>query len=135
MEPAPVWLPDMHYYRQAVPVDKAVNEYDERLRFGIHQDTGQWVIIMVEGEKRIPILGFNDIPTPDAALRRLYQSDARRRGTQILDDINRHNKAIQKEKEDAAKDAEGILAEAFEYAYRLEGKHPNPRIILTGKGD
>jgi hypothetical protein len=108
-------------YREAAKVDKAVNEYDEQLRFGQHERTGQWVICIVRGEQRIPVLGFDRIPHPEDALKRLHKSDARRRGLELLNEINRHNEEIQKQKRDAASEATGETAEYFEQATRWEG--------------
>ena len=125
MEPANVWLPPSYMYKQAAKVDKAVNEYDADLRFGRNEDTGQWVVILVRGEQRIPVLGFNEIPHPDDALKRLYRSDARRRGNEILDELNKHNEAVQEAKRAAVKEAEGETAEYFEQATRWEGATPH----------
>lgn len=133
MDPAPIWLPDSHYYREALPVDKAVNEYDSELHFGMNQKNGQWVIFMERHGERIPILGFQRIPHPDDALKRLYKADTRRHGSKILDDMNRENEELKKVARDKADDAVGETAEAFEIAYRLEGKHPKPRIFVPGR--
>jgi hypothetical protein len=128
-------LPPEYTYREAAKVDKAVNEYDEQLRFGRNEETGQWVIILVRGEQRIPVLGFNDIPHPDDALKRLYKSDARRRGLEILDEINKGNEAIQAESAKKATEAAEETAEYFEQATRWEGATPHFKSFPLRKRD
>ena len=38
-----LWLPNTVNYK-AYKVDKAVREYDERLMFGVNEDTGDWCV-------------------------------------------------------------------------------------------
>lgn len=133
------WVPRSHEIREAWAVHKAVRRYDENLAFGRNEQTGQWCVFMRQGtgeaasDKDLPILGFDDIPTVDAAIDRLQKSDARRRGKDILDELNKHNRDIQEERKRAADDAVGEAARAFEWGYRKMGKHPVPRIYVPGK--
>lgn len=118
----------------AYRVDQAVNEYDELLHFGQNNDTGQWCIFLIRrGEAPLPVIGFNEIPHPHDAIKRLVQADARRRGNEILDEINRHNKQFEIEREERAVEADQRLAETAEWALRHEGKTPHKKVIL-GKG-
>lgn len=139
--PAPVWVPPGTYDRRAKAVSQAVKEYDSRLGFGIHEENRQWVIFIRQGETEetkggdLPILGFEDIPTPEDAKRRLYEADAVRRGDEILESIRRHNEELTKRFEDISDDASGQTAEHFEYFYRRMGLHPRPRIFVPGKVD
>lgn len=124
-----IWTPDSastaRYDIPVLRVDKAVQEYDENLRFGRNEETGQWCIFrIVRGMAPLPILGFNDIPHPDDALRRLYSVDAQRRGEEILTEMNRHNAELEKVQEDAASEADGLAAEVYEHAFRMMGKTP-----------
>lgn len=136
MQIAPIWVPPGSYDRAAKAVSKAVREYDERLGFGINQETGQWCIFMRQGETEetrggdLPILGFNTIPSPDEAKRRLYETDARKRGDEILNNLRRHNEEINRRFEDAASDASGEAAEAMEWFNRKVGTHPVPRVFV-----
>lgn len=133
MQPAPIWLPDSHFYREAVPVDKAVNEYDERLHFGQNQSNGQWCIFMEEYGERIPILGFERIPHPEDALKRLYHADARRHGQKILDDMVKHNEEVRDRPKARVDEAIGELAEAVEYGAREDGLTTSTRIFVPGR--
>ena len=119
--PANIWVPPSHYDKMAVDVRLAVREYDPELNFGINEANGQWCIFMERHGERIPILGFAGIPHPDDALKRLYNSDTRRHGSKILDDLNKHNEKIQAEKKYAVDEAAGELAEVAEYGAREDG--------------
>lgn len=137
--PKPIWTPPKSD-RRAHDTSVAVKEYDPRLGFGRNEETGQWVIFMRQGETEdsrggdLPILGFDDIPSPDAAKKKLYETDALRRGDEILDSINRHNDEINQRFADAADEATGEAAEYLEWFHRQQGTHPNPRIFIPGKG-
>lgn len=132
-----VWTPPKAYDRAAAEVSKAVRDYDERLGFGVNPDNGQWCIFMRQGtteETRggdLPVLGFPNIPSPEEAKRRLYESDAVRRGSEIVAEINKHNEEITRKFEDAASDASGEAAEAMEWFNRVAGTHPIPRIFVN----
>lgn len=133
----------------ATRVDRAVNEYDERLLFAQNPENQQWCImiklppdhvagdgIVLDGTTRVlPILGFQDIPHPEDALKRLYQTDTMRWGEEILNQINRHNDEVKAEKEREASDASGEAAEALEWFRRNEGTHPQARVFVPGDKD
>lgn len=124
-----IWVPDSasnaQYDIPVLRVDKAVQEYDENLRFGRNEETGQWCIFrLVRGENPLPILGFNEIPHPEDACKRLFQADAMRRGEEILDEMNRQNEELDKHVDAAADEANGIAAEVYEHAFRMMGKTP-----------
>lgn len=135
-----LWVPaHAAEQRDAWKVHQAVKQYDENLAFGRNEQTGQWCIFLRQGTSAatttgdLPILGFPDIPSVDAAMDRLRESDARRRGKDILDELEKHNRSIKEERKRAADDAIGEAAKAFEWGYRKMGKHPNPRIFVPGK--
>jgi hypothetical protein len=129
-------------------VDSAVSEYDERLTFAQHPENGQWCIMLkmpadydgpdgihLGTDRVIPVLGFNDIPHPEDALKRLYQADSLRWGEQMLDDMNRRNEDRKKELQYKGDQASYEAAEAMEWFNRQQGLHPSPRIFVPGKGD
>jgi len=121
--PAPaerIWLPGSGLVSLDIArVDRAVREYDENLRFGRNEDTGQWCVFLVRrGHAPLPVLGFNEIPHPDDALKRLYRADALRRGEEILDEMNRENEEMKRPFEDATREGVGVAAEAFEWGFR-----------------
>lgn len=135
-----MWVPASHEIREATAVRNAVRTYDPDLSFGRNEETGQWCIFLRQGANKaasewdLPILGFNDIPSPEAAMDRLIASDARRRGTEILDELNKSNQDIEDLRKRRADDAIGSTAEAFEHGFRKMGKHPSARIFVPGKG-
>lgn len=137
-EKVSMWVPTSHQDRQAALVNKAVREYDPDLGFGLNEATGQWCIFLKHGatemasEADLPILGFSHIPNPDDAVKRLYDTDARRRGREILDAINRNNKDIEDAAEQRTVEATEQAAEAFEWAFRKEGKAPISKVYMPG---
>lgn len=125
--PAPtanIWLPGIGMTDIAQRrVDAAVQEYDENLRFGRNMESGQWCIfLMRRGHDPLPVIGFNDIPHPEDAIKRLHNADAQRRGEEILDEMNRHNEELKAPYEKAASEADEILAEAYEWGFRQMGR-------------
>lgn len=116
-------------------VEKALNEYDERLYFDRNQNTGQWCAYLKTppAEPDLPIFGWDHIPDPEAALRRIYQADALRHGEEILDRIDRENAERMRPYNEAVEQAEAELAEAFEWGARQMGTHPSPRIFVPDK--
>lgn len=116
----------------AYRVQKAVKEYDERLLFAQNTETGQWcVYIQPERDAEpLPIVGFNEIPSPERVCRELYQRDALRRGTEILDEVNARNAAIKQKYEDAAAEGSAIAAEGFEWGFRQMGAAPTTKIFI-----
>lgn len=119
---------------EAMRVDSAVREYDERLCFGFNEANQDWIIYVqlergsdspyhIDGYPVYPVLGFQDrIPTPDEALRRLVQSDALRQGEAILDRMLRRNADLQRERDAAVSDATAEVAERIEFEMRRQGK-------------
>lgn len=137
--PAPtthIWLPSgVSVSLEVLRADKAANDYDPNLRFGRNEDNGQWCVFrIVRGEVPLPILGFSDVPGPQELQRRLYQSDALRRGEEILDDMNRFNEDIRRVWEDAAHEGAAIAADAFEWGYRAMGSSRASKIIVPMNG-
>lgn len=128
-----IWLPgqgmtDLSERR----VDAAVNEYDENLRFGKNDETGQYCIFLIRrGFDPLPILGFNEIPHPEDAVRKLWRADAMRRGNEILDQMNKENEEARKADEYAADQGIEQAAEGFEWLMRTQGQTPYKR-VYTG---
>lgn len=128
-------------------VDRAVSDYDERLIFAQHPENGQWCVFLkanadmdydremlsIHGYNVVPILGFDDIPGADEAIRRLYKADTVRHGEYILDQINAQNEAAKAEREVAASEGTQAAAEAFDWFKRAEGVNSQSRIFIPGK--
>lgn len=130
------WVPPSYEYREVILVRKAVTEYDSNLDFGKNDKTGQWCVFLKQGtmagakEGDLPVLGFNHIPSPDEVTKKLYESDAVRRGHEILDSINKHNEGIHQGYRDRTEQAEGELATAFEWGMRKEGMTPHKKVYI-----
>lgn len=116
-------------------VNTAVQEYDEHLRFGFNQTNGDWVIYRklprdfefapyyIEGEPMLPVLGFGrEIPSPEFALKRLYETDAWRHGQKIYDNLLRENEKIKAEQEEKFQEELTEAAERMEHALRYTGE-------------
>lgn len=134
-----IWVPGSHEIREATAVRNAVRTYDPDLSFGRNEETGDWCIFLRQGTNKaastndLPILGFGkDIPAPEAAMTRLLNSDARRRGTEILDELNKNNQDIEDIRKRKADEGIGLMAEGFDWGFRKMGKHPSARIFVPG---
>lgn len=105
----------------AMRVDKAVNEYDERLYFDYDQKQGHWVIWskMPHGQPPYPICGFKSVPSVEECLKFLYENDSRRHGANEL--WQQHMREAELERKRLAAemdDPNEASAEAFEYIAR-----------------
>ena len=110
----------------AMRVDTAVREYDERLRFGFNPVNQDWIVYIalprdyegahyhIEGEPVMPVLGFGGrIPAPSEATRKLYETDAWRHGNKLYQKMVEHNEKLKKER---AEEYEAEIEEAVERA-------------------
>ncbi len=132
-----IWVPGYgRVNSDIVKVDRKVNEYNERLSFKQNPHNGQFCVFMSmphgHDPPEIPVLGFEGIPSPDAAIARLYEADTLRHGEAIFDRIVRRNAEIKAYYDEKAKEATGQLAEAIEVAHRKKGTHPKPRVFVSG---
>lgn len=134
---ANIWVPPSVTHREAASVAVAVRDYDPNLSFGRNEKTGQWCIFLRQGTSEataqadLPIMGFNDIPHPHDALRRLQQADALRTGREILDNLERVNRDIRKDSELKADQAVQESAEAFDWGFRQMGKAPHAKVFIN----
>lgn len=117
----------------------AVEEYDPDLTIGRHEQTGEWVVLLKRGPegRPFPVFGLgNELPAPEQIKKRLFDSDVRRNGEQIVMQIRRKQELAEKESRRIASDAAGHAAEGFDWAFRKEGKHPVARMFVpNSKGD
>lgn len=117
---------DLSVYR----ANQAANEYDERLTFKQHPESGQWcVFISTErglgfDNNEFPVLGFDDVPIPDEVKRRLYETDAVRHGDRIRSEMNKRNEARKAETEYRLDQQASATAEKMEHAIRKAGDAP-----------
>ena len=132
---------------EAMRVDTAVREYDERLRFGYNPTNQDWIVYIalprdyvgahyhIDNEPVMPVLGFGGrIPAPSEATRKLYETDAWRHGNKLYNRMLEENEKLHKKRQEEA-DAE--IAEAVERAehainyYTGEG---TTKVFFGGKG-
>jgi hypothetical protein len=112
---------------------QAVKEYDTDLSLGRHEQTGEWVILLQRGpmDQPHPVFGLgHELPAPEQLKQRLYESDVRRHGAKLAVALMKAQDRRQKELQDKFSDETGVVAEAFEWAHRKEGTHPNPRVFV-----
>jgi len=103
---------------------------------GQFKDTGEWGIFVARGTRESggqPFPVFNlgrELPSREQIQKRLYEGDVRRRGKEIVDEIDRHFDAEQKKLADIASDGAGQLSEAIDSHMRAQGGHPFPRVFV-----
>lgn len=129
---ASIWLPGKGlvptHVRQAM---QAVEEYDEDLTLG--QRGEDWVVLSKRGPdgQPFPVYGLGrELPSADEIKRKLYMSDVRRRGAQIVAEVDRHNEAQKSAVQKIASDKAEVTADAYAWAHRKMGTHPSPRIFV-----
>lgn len=130
VQPSKLWLPESHTDKQLTTLNRALNSYDERLRFGRNEDTGDWCVfvLMPHGQKPVSIMGFgHTIPAPDEMMQRVMRADMRRFGDELLEEINAHNEKLRQPARDKAEDAEWQMAEGMESFLHAQGKTPYHR--------
>ena len=121
----------------AYRVDRAVNEYDERLMFSRNEETGDWCIFikMPRPAQPYPVLGFgNNIPTVDEALYRLRSTDTMRSGEAIYRDMIRSQEQYRANLKSKTDEAAEESAEPVEFLMRKEGKSPIVKVFYSDKG-
>lgn len=110
-------------------LDKQVKEYDERLSFGQHPETKEWVVAQAIphmsaygkiGAKSIVAFGFGHrIPSRDEMNKMLTTTDTRR--NDILKEVAIYNDALRKDADRKAQEAQHEAAVKLEFAYRKLG--------------
>lgn len=126
-------------------VDRAVNEYDERLFAARNPRNGLDTVFVkmspftdwmsddgldIEGQRCLPVLAFPEgFPDTQEVLRRIYLADAVRRGSEILDEINKNNEKIRVAERYAASEAAGETAEVMEHVTHALGRAPYHRSL------
>lgn len=117
---------------------EAVQEYDADLMLGQRRDTNEWCVFLPgnrasEGQP-FPVFTFGQtLPAPEDIKKRLYQSDIRRNGRELLDQLERLHDQEQKRFADATSEATGLVAEAIDSNMRMKGVHPFPKVYMAPK--
>jgi hypothetical protein len=113
---------------------KAVEEYDADLRLARNDETGNWCVFISRGDAEAPFPVFNlgaELPSPDRIKQMLYMADVRRRGHDIVRDVERNNARRRAELEAVTADAAGEVAEAVESALRNAGATSHKKVYLN----
>lgn len=108
-------------------INSKLKEYDSRLMFSKHPETGDWCVFieMPRPEEPYPVIGFGDsIPDANMILERVKQGDTMRTGNTIYRDIVKSQERFRKSQEYAADQAGEESAEVIEHFMRKEGKSP-----------
>lgn len=128
----------------ALRVNDAVKEYDERLRFGFNETNGDWIIYIVmprdfdaayfiDDQPVYPVIGFGtEIPSPEYALKRLYEADTRRQD--VLKRMNDANARLEAERKNDMAEFDADMAERIEFELRKEGLSPITKVNFQLKG-
>jgi hypothetical protein len=130
-----IWLPNSVNY-DAYKVDRAVNEYDERLMFGRNEDTGDWcVFIRLPGDRPpYPVMGFQHIPESHEVIARLSEGDTRKHSERIYREIVESEKKRRAELEYVSDQAAADAAERTEHMMRKRGASPVIKVFVGDKG-
>lgn len=117
-------LVDIKTYR----IQRAINEYDERLFLGLKDGQLTVFVRMPYPDDPWPVFGlgvFNgELPEPADVVRRIAQADTARRGSEILDRVNKGNARIKVAKDNDLLDARRDVYERLEHALRSTGHSP-----------
>lgn len=117
-------------------VDQAVNKYNERLSFGLNEETQEYCVFMrmPSPEPLLPILGFGRVvPHPDLACKRLWESDTMIHGDKILNDILKSQEAYRATLRYNAEQASGDSSERVEQFLRGKGHSPVVKVFPNDK--
>lgn len=128
---------------EALKVDAAVKEYDELLHFGFNPTNQDWCVYRklprgyqnapyhIDGEPVLIVLGFQDrIPSPEQAVKRLWETDALRHGDAILKRMNAANERLKKEQDEEFDAVTQEAAERIELALRKQGDSPVVKVYF-----
>lgn len=123
-------------------LDKQVKEYDERLSFGQHPETKEWVVIQDVphmspygqiGAKGVVVFGFSHrVPSRDEMSKMLVTTDIRR--NDILKDITAYNDGLRKDQERKLKEAQHEAAVKIEFIARKTGDSDHAHVSTRKDG-
>ena len=128
-----LWLPNSVNYA-AYKVDRAVNEYDERLMFARNEDTGDWCVFvkMPRPQDPFPVFGFGDrIPDPVEALAKVQEGHLVRHKERIWKEITDSQRDYRKGIRAKGNEASEESAEVVEHFLRKHGKSPVVKEFIT----
>jgi hypothetical protein len=123
-------------------LDKQVKEYDERLSFGQHPETKEWVVTQDIphmsafgriGAKAVVVFGFQHrIPSRDEMNKMLVTTDMRR--NDILGDIEAYNKGLKEARIKEVRESQRDAAEKIEFIARKSGESDHAHVSTRNDG-
>ena len=124
-----LWLPGVGEVDPRIRrVMRAVEEYDESLRFGRNERNGDWVVMI--GEMGTPVFGFGQgLPDPRDVPRILEKHDIKRHGKRIMDALARESERKRLDEEYRYGETTGEVAEVMESAMHRLGGTPYKRSL------
>jgi hypothetical protein len=128
-----LWLPGSTNYA-AYRVDRAVSAYDERLMFGLNEDTGDWCVFvrMPSPQEPFPLLGFQSIPEPDDVMVMVKEAHLVRNKEKIWKEIIDSQEKYRAELKYKGDQASEESAEVVEHFLRQNGKSPVVKSLPKG---
>jgi hypothetical protein len=119
----------------AINASSAVSDYDPGLSLGRVESTGIWTVFVKDGPDGRPFPVFElgrELPPYDQIQRRLYESDVRRHGHKIVEQVQRRNDAVKAGYDKKAHEAAEETAEHIEHGMRKLGTLPKLRVFVPG---
>jgi hypothetical protein len=113
----------------------AVADYDPDLMLGRNNTTGEWAVLMKNGPhdgQPFPVYSLGkELPSYSEIQRKLYESDVRRHGHKIVEQIQRRTEARKKQLDTVGHEASAESAEVIEHGMRKLGMLPNTQRIFV----
>jgi hypothetical protein len=131
-----IWLPGHGELRfDEMHAAQAVEDYDPDLSLGQIRETGQWAVFLQRSDgSPFPVMGLgHELPSREKIHEILYKGDVRRRGREIVAEIEAAQRKEEKVYADAADDAQTAVAESIISHMNSEGTNPFPSVHMGGK--
>lgn len=116
-------------------IDRALNDYDERLMFARNEDTGDWCVYvrMPAPEPPFPVFGCgHDIPEPKELIARVKEGDMMRNGDRIYNDMIKSQEKYRADLKYKGDQASEESTEVVEHFMRQHGKSPIIKNLSKG---
>lgn len=127
---------------ETAALDKQVKEYDERLSFGQHPETKEWIVAQDVphmsaygrvGVKSIVVFGFQHrIPSRDEMSKMLVTTDMRR--NDILKNIEVYNQGLKDARVKEVEESQRVAAEKIEFIARKTGDSDHAHVSTRNDG-
>lgn len=130
-----IWMPGLGMTPiNFVTAGNAVSDYSSDLMLGRNNKTGEWHVMVKDGPhdgQPFPVFNLGkELPPYDVIQRKLYESDVRRHGAKIVEQIRRRAEAEKRSHDAYMHDVAEDSAERIENAMRKGGMLPNLKIFV-----